>query len=192
VYGHNWNKSRIPLMNASQYKTYLTDMGLTYYDNQEAFFNEFTFLSDPTSANSNLYQFDTNWQDQLFRNSNTADFLFRVEGGDNIAKYNISLGYMGDNGTIKNTNSNRYNAQVNASVLVSRQIEIQANINAAYMNGKYQHQGLGVETSPLIAAYRRSPLLSPYASDMYGNLIDEYSNYYYGAIENKDFWTSNP
>lgn len=192
VYGHNWNKSRIPLMNASQYKTYLTDMGLTYYDNQEAFFNEFTFLSDPTSANSNLYQFDTNWQDQLFRNSNTADFLFRVEGGDNIAKYNISLGYMGDNGTIKNTNSNRYNAQVNASVLVSRQIEIQANINAAYMNGKYQHQGLGVETSPLIAAYRRSPLLSPYASDMYGNLIDEYSTYYYGAIENKDFWTSNP
>ena len=54
VYGHNWNKSRIPLMNASQYKTYLTDMGLTYYDNQEAFFNEFTFLSDPTTANSNL------------------------------------------------------------------------------------------------------------------------------------------
>ncbi|MDE6377793.1 MAG: SusC/RagA family TonB-linked outer membrane protein, partial [Duncaniella sp.] len=192
VYGHNWNRSRIPMMNASQYKTYLTDMGLTYYPNQEAFFNDFTFLSDPTVANANLYSYNTDWQDQLFKNSNTVDFLFRVEGGDNIAKYNISLGYMGDNGTMKNTHSNRYNAQVNASVLVSRQIEIQACINAAYLNGQYQQQSLGVEASPLVAALRRSPLLSPYASDMYGNLISNYSSYYYGNIENKDFWTSNP
>lgn len=192
VYGHNWNKSRIPLMNATQYKTYLTDMGLTYYANQEAFFNEFTFLNDPTAANSNLYTFDTNWQDQLFRNSNTVDFLFRVEGGDNIAKYNISLGYLGDNGTVKNTHSNCYNAQVNASVLVSRQIEIQACINAAYLNGQYQQQGLGLETTPLMAAYRRSPLLSPFASDMYGQLISNYSSYTYGAIENKDLYVSNP
>lgn len=192
LYGHNWNKSRIPMMNASQYKTYLTDIGLTYYDNQESFFNDFTFLSDPTSANANLYSFNTNWQDEIFRNSNTVDFLFRVEGGDNIAKYNISLGYMGDNGTVRNTYTNRYNAQVNASVLVSRQVEIQACINAAYLVGQYHQQGLGVEASPLVAALRRSPLLSPFASDMYGNLIKDYSSYNYGAIENRDFWTSNP
>lgn len=192
IYGHNWNDGRLPMMNSSQYKSYLSDMGLTYYANMEQFFKDFTFLTDPNANKAYLYQFNTDWQDQIFRNSNTTDFLFRVEGGDNIAKYNISLGYMGDNGTIRNTFTNRYNAQVNASVLVSKQIEIQTCINAAYLVGQYQEQSITPETSPMIAAYRRSPLLSPYASDMYGNLINSYSSYRYGAIDNSDFYTSNP
>lgn len=192
IYGFNWNNQRLPLMNSSMYKTYLEDIGLTYYDNMESFFNDFSFLSDPTANKAYLYQYDTDWQDQIYRNSNTMDYLFRVEGGDNIAKYNISLGYMGDDGTLKSTNSDRYSAQINSNVLVSKQFEIYANINAAYLNGNYQEQGLSYETSPLLTAYRRSPLLSPYSSDIYGNLIDKYSDYYYGAITNEEFIVSNP
>ena len=192
VYGFNWNNKRIPLMESAQYKGYLSDMGMTYYPNMEAFFKDFNFLSDPNANKSYLYQYNTDWQDEIYRNSSTMDLLFRVEGGDNIAKYNISLGYLSDDGTLKNTGSQRYNAQVNASVLVSKKFEIQAAINAAYLNGDYQEQGLSMETSPLLTAYRRSPLLSPYKSDMYGNLINTYASYWYGAIENEDFAVSNP
>ncbi len=192
IAGMNWNSKRIPMMNSSQYKNYLSDIGLTYYPNMEAFFNDFNFLSDPQANKSYLYQYDTNWQDEIYRNSSTMDYLFRVEGGDNIAKYNISLGYMGDQGTIKNTNSDRYNAQINASVLVSKKFEIRANINTAYLKGQYQEQGLSLETNPMLAAYRKAPLLSPYQSDMYGNLINNYASYWFGAIENEDFIVSNP
>lgn len=192
IAGTNWNSKRIPLMNASEYKNYLSDMGLTYYPNMEAFFSDFTFMSDPQANKSYLYQYDTDWQDEISRQSTTMDYLFRVEGGDNIAKYNISLGYMSDEGTLKNTSSNRYQAQINASVLVSKKFEIRANINTAYLKGQYQEQGILPETNPLLAAYRRSPLLSPYQSDMYGNLINAYSSYWFGAIENEDFIVSNP
>ena len=192
IAGMNWNKRRIPLMNAQQYKNYLSDVGLTYYDNMEAFFSDFTFLTDPNCNQHYLYEYDTNWQDQIYRNSTTMDYLFRVEGGDNIAKYNISLGYLGDKGTLKKTYSDRYNAQINASVLVSKKFEIQAAINTAYLKGQYQEQGMRTETSPLLNAYRRSPLLSPWKSDMYGNLINTYASYWYGAIQNEDFMVSNP
>lgn len=192
IAGMNFNNSRIPLMNAAQYKSYLSDMGLSYYGNQEQFFKDFTFLSDPEANQSYLYQYDTNYQDEIMRNSSTMDYLFRVEGGDNIAKYNISLGYLGDNGTMKNTHTDRYNAQINASVLVSKKVEILTSINTAYLTGQYQEQGMSRETSPLLTSYRRSPLLSPMASDMYGNLISRYSSYYYGAIKNSDFIASNP
>ncbi|MBO4851802.1 MAG: SusC/RagA family TonB-linked outer membrane protein [Prevotella sp.] len=192
IAGMNWNSKRVPLMKAAEYKNYLSDIGLTYYPNMEAFFADFNFLSDPDANKSYLYQYDTDWQDEIYRNSSTMDYLFRVEGGDNIAKYNISLGYMGDQGTIKNTNSDRYNAQINASVLVSKKFEIRANINTAYLKGQYQEQGLSLETNPLLAAYRRAPLLSPYKSDMYGNLINTYASYWFGAIENEDFIVSNP
>lgn len=192
IAGMNWNSKRVPLMGASEYKNYLSDVGLTYYPNMEAFFNDFNFLSDPQANKSYLYQYNTNWQDEIYRNSSTMDYLFRVEGGDNIAKYNISLGYMGDQGTLKNTNSDRYNAQINASVLVSKNFEVRANINTAYLKGQYQEQGLSKETNPLLAAYRRAPLLSPFKSDMYGNLISTYASYWFGAIENEDFIVSNP
>lgn len=192
MFGVNWNSKRIPMMNASQYKSYLSDMGLTYYDNMESFFKDFSFMSNPNANKAYLYQYDTDWQDEIFRNASTMDYLFRVEGGDAIAKYNISLGYTGDNGTLKNTNSDRYNAQINASILVSKQFEIQTSINTAYMKGQYQEQGMSKETNPMLTAYMRSPLLNPNKSDIYGNLTDAYSNYYYGAIDNTDFIISNP
>lgn len=190
IYGFNWNKSRLPLMSSTQYKSYLTDMGLTHYANQEEFFKDFTFLSNPSANNADQYSFNTNWQDEIFRNSSTKDLLLRVEGGDNIAKYNISLGYTGDQGALRNTNNDRYNAQINASVLVSRKFEILASINTAYMKGHFMEQGLSYEANPLLAAYRRSPLLSPYSTDIYGKLIANYSSYKYGAID--DYYVSNP
>ena len=192
IAGTNWNSKRIPLMNAAEYKNYLSDMGLTYYPNMEAFFKDFNFLSDPNANKSYLYQYDTNWQDEIYRNSLSMDYLFRVEGGDNIAKYNISLGYTTDEGTLKNTYSDRYQAQINASVLVSKKFEIRANINTAYLKGQYQEQGLSKETNPLLAAYRHAPILSSQRSDMYGNLISSYASYWFGAIENTDFIVSNP
>lgn len=192
IAGSNWNSKRIPMMNASEYKNYLSDMGLTYYPNMEAFFNDFSFLSDPNANKSYLYQYNTDWQDEIMQNGLVMDYLFRVEGGDNIAKYNISLGYTTDEGTLKNTYSDRYQAQINASVLVSKKFEIRANVNTAYLKGQYQEQGYSLETNPLLAAYRRAPLLNPNQSDMYGNLIRGYANYYFGAIENEDFIVSNP
>ena len=192
IAGSNWNSKRIPLMGSTEYKNYLSDMGLTYYPNMEAFFQDFNFLSDPQANKSYLYQYDTDWQDEIYRNSVSMDYLFRVEGGDNIAKYNISLGYMSDEGTLKNTFSDRYQAQINASVLVSKQFEIRANINTAYLKGQYQEQGISLETNPMLAAYRRAPLLSPWQSDMYGNLINTYASYRFGAIDKSDFYVSNP
>ena len=192
IAGTNWRGNSIPLMGASEYKNYLSDIALTYYPNMEMFFNDFSFLSDPAANKSYLYQYDTDWQKEISHQSTSMDYLFRVEGGDNIAKYNISLGYMRDEGTLKNTHSDRYQAQINASVLVSKQFEIRANINTAYLMGQYQEQGFSLETNPLLAAYRRAPLLSPYQSDMYGNLISTYASYRFGAIENSDFWVSNP
>ena len=192
LYGMNWNSKRLPLMEAADYKSYLSDIALTRYDNMESFFNDFTFLTDPDANGAYLYSHNTNWQDEIYRNSKTMDFLFRVEGGDQIAKYNISLGFTKNDGTIKGTYSDRYSAQINTSILASRKFEINTNINLAYLRGQYQEQGLSLETNPIMAAYRRSPLLSPYSSDIYGNLIDKYSSYYYGNITNSDFIVSNP
>lgn len=198
-FGMNWQNQRMPLMNASQYKSYMSDIAMDYYNHDMgAFFADFGFMASPTANNANLYTFDTDWQDAIYQNAQTHDYLFRVEGGDAIAKYDISLGYSGDEGVMQNTRSDRFQAQINANVLVGKKWEINANVNLAYLDGNYQEQGYTVETNPLLAAYRRSPLLSPYKSNNVPNddgsysLLGSYSSYYLGACTNTDFIVSNP
>lgn len=184
-FGLNWQNNTLPMMDANQYKSYLSDIAMSYYNNDMgAFFGDFGFMSSPNANMAHLYTFDTDWQDLIYDRSMTNDYLFRVEGGDAIAKYDVSLGYTGDQGTVQDTKSDRFQAQINANVLISKKVELNANINLAYLNGKYQEQGMSLETNPMLAAYRRSPLMSPYQSstipseDGSFGLIHKYASYY--------------
>ncbi len=190
--GMNWNNKRLPMLNTKAYKSYLSDIGMTYYNDMEVFFANFPFLSDPDNNYAYLYNHNTDWQGTIQSNSLVTDHLFRVEGGDAIAKYDLSLGYMRDNGTILNTSSSRYHTQLNTNVLVSKSVEITTTIGLAYLAGDYQEQGMSAATNPLLSALSKAPILSPYKYDIHGNQLDAYANYYYGASTNMDFTSSNP
>ena len=36
-YGVNWNNKRMPLLTGNDYKSYLSDIGMTYFGNMEGF-----------------------------------------------------------------------------------------------------------------------------------------------------------
>lgn len=190
--GMNWNNKRLPMLNTKAYKSYLSDIGMTYYNDMEVFFSNFPFLTDPNNMYAYLYDNETDWQGTILSNSMVTDNLFRVEGGDAIAKYDLSLGYMRDNGTVLNTSSTRYHTQLNTNVLVSKAFEIATTVGLAYLAGDYQEQGMSPATNPLLAALGKAPILSPYKHDIHGNELDAFANYYYGASSNMDFASSNP
>ena len=191
-YGVHWNNKRIPLLKGNGYKSYLSDIGMTYFNNMESLFNDFPFLSSPNCKNSFLYNNNTDWQNEIYNKGFVTDNLFRVEGGDAIAKYNLSLGYALNNGITDFTQSQRYHTQLNTNVLISKWVEINATVGLAYLNGNYQQQGMDNKSNPILAAYSRSPLLSPYKMDNSGNILSSYSSYYYGDSQNMDFAVSNP
>ena len=191
-YGVNWNDKRMPLLKGNDYKSYLSDIGMTYFGNMEDFFSEFPFLSDTNSKYYYLYNNNTDWQDEIYKKGFVTDNLFRVEGGDAIAKYDLSLGYAMENGLMDYTESQRYHTQLNTNVLISKQVEMTATVGLAYLTGNYQQQGMDYVGNPILAAYSRAPLLSPYKKDNEGNTLDTYSSYYYGNSTNMDFAVSNP
>lgn len=191
-YGVTWNDKRMPLLKGTDYKSYLSDVGMTYFDNMETFYSNFPFLNNPDGKYAYLYNNATDWQDVIYRNGFVTDNLFRVEGGDAIAKYDLSIGYAGEDGLIQNTTQQRYHTQLNTNVLISKKVEMFATVGLAYMNGDYQDQGMVSGTNPILAAYKQSPLLSPNKMDANGEKLASYSTYYYGNCTNMDFATSNP
>ena len=93
-FGVNWNEKRMPLMGVEDYKHYLADVGMTISSDPQNFYKDFPFMQNPNDPRYNyLYNNNTDWQNEIYRNSIATDHLFRVEGGDNIAKYDLSLGY---------------------------------------------------------------------------------------------------
>lgn len=191
-FGVNWNDKRMPLLNGINYKSYLSDMGVSYYGNMDEFFTNFPFMSDPNSKYNYYYNNNTDWQNEIYRKGFMTDNLFRVEGGDAIAKYDLSLGYALNEGILKNTKQDRYHTQLNGNFTVTKNFEVYATVGLAYMNGLYQEQGMNVRSNPILAAYAQSPLLSPYQKTATGDITPLYSNYYYGICQNMDFAVSNP
>ena len=191
-YGINWNDKRMPVMGLDDYKQYLADMGMTISKDPQNFYNNFPFMQNPNDPRYNYLYNNTDWQDLIYKNTASTDHLFRVEGGDNIAKYDLSLGYYRENGLMDNTSMERFHTLLNANVLVNKQLNIFATVGLAYMNGHYQMQGMDITTNPILAAYARSPFLSPYEKDREGNTLKTYASHFYGRSKSRDYSVSNP
>ena len=54
-----------------------------------------------------VYHQNTDWQNDLYRNSFTQNYKVSVEGGDDIAMYNLSLGYTKSESTAEKKDYNR-------------------------------------------------------------------------------------
>lgn len=181
-FGLSWNDERIPVMNGDEYKSYLTDVGLTYYANMADLIGDFPFLiDDPNYYYNYLYNNNTNWQEEIYQPSMVSNNVLRVEGGDAVAKYDISLGYLNEGGVIDNTKRDRYHTQINTSINVNRKLDLLASIGLAYMRSDLQEQGLVQETNPALVAYSKLPMLSPYKKDPNGSVLAEYDVFRYGV-----------
>lgn len=176
-YGMNFKRGTLPVLNSNQYRNYMSDLGMTRYSSIAQLTNDYPFLLNSTSPYSYLFNEDTNWMNEIQRSGFTTENLFRVEGGDEIAKYNISFGYSRNEGTLKNTNSDKYHALISSDVLVSRKIDVFANIGLSYITSNLNNMGMTLETNPVLSAYRNMPLLSANAKQEDGNVLSTLAPY---------------
>lgn len=182
-YGFNFKPSSLPVLNSSQYRNYMKDIGLTRYATMENLIADYPFLQNGNYAQSYIFNENTDWMDEIQQNGFTTENLFRVEGGDEIAKYNISFGYTGNEGTVRNTGTDRFHTLISANVLASRQVDIFANIGLAYITSNLQNVGMTQQTNPLLSSYHAMPLISPFEKQNDGSELSNYAAY--------NFWNTS-
>ncbi|MBQ1801216.1 MAG: TonB-dependent receptor plug domain-containing protein, partial [Prevotella sp.] len=176
-YGINFKNSSIPMMNSTEYRSYLTNLGMTAYPSMTALTEDYPFLQNGTNIYSHLFNENTNWMKEIQRNGFMTENVFRVEGGDAIAKYNISFGYTKNGGTLKGTQTNRYHTLISADVMVSRKVDITTNVGLAYTKSDLLNTGMQMETNPILAAYHSMPLINAHAKQDDGSLLSNWARY---------------
>ena len=167
--GFEQTPDQISVMNASQYRNYVTEfLGTT--KNAKAlstatngFLNE-----DPSYLFYNLYHNNTDWQKDLYEDSYTQNYKVSVEGGDDVAMYNLSLGYTQSDATAKKNDFNRLNIRFNTDIEMFRNFTTAFDI--AYTKNAYNLRDNGWAedyttrniSSPNVLGLLQSPFVSPY------------------------------
>ena len=109
------------MMNASQYRGYASEMLRTTNTN----IRTFSFLNeDPDYYYYTPYHQNTDWKDYVYRTAFTQNYGINVEGGDDVANYNLSVGYTGANSTLKNNEMNRLNVRFNTDISLLKELSV--------------------------------------------------------------------
>lgn len=159
------------MMNAGQFRSYLSDLtGTTEAGQKMAQRNGvFGFLNDnPDYFWYPLYHNETNWSDDLYRTTFVQNYKVSVEGGDERAMYNLSLGYSAADATTKGTDFNRLNLRFNTDVKIAEPLtavfdfsysQIAYNVLDNGWSANYDENNIG---SPNVLGLIQSPFLSKY------------------------------
>jgi TonB-linked SusC/RagA family outer membrane protein len=157
-------KPRLPkMMNAAQYMRYASDQAksyLDYYDiRQSNLFFQFPFLQENPLKD---YTNDTDWLDLVYQDGNIQNYSLSVNGGDEVALYNLSMGYSSVEGTVVNTGMERFHARFNSDIRIYDNFSTQVDIAIARTVRDVRNQGDDI-FSPEMIAMQKAPILAPYA-----------------------------
>ena len=167
------------MMNAAQYRTYATELLGTVPDINE--YKGFHFLNDNVDGNYYYYPFhnDTDWSDEVYRTAMTQNYSINVQGGDDVGMYNLSVGYVKSENTLKKSFFDRMNVRFNTDIQILWNLSTQFDIAIARTNNRVYDDGMPASfsrstvTSPTALALLKSPLVAPYE---YNSVIGSFTS----------------
>lgn len=192
--------SKVKMMDASQYRSYVTGfLGTTKNADLLSSSQNIPFMNeDRNYLFYDLYHNNTDWQDNLYRTAFTQNYKVGVEGGDDVAMYNLTLGYANSKATAKENGFDRLNIRFNTDISMFKNFN--TAIDIAYSRNSYDLRDNGWAenysqrniSSPNVLGLLQTPFISPFAHNIAyqnGGLVliptdKVYSGKEYNAVNN--------
>lgn len=199
--GLEFTPKTFELMNAGQYKSYASNL----LQSTNTTLTEFQFLTnDPENFYYARYHNNTDWNKEISRKALTQNYGISIQGGDDIAQYNLSVGYGDAKSTLKKNDMQRFNVRFNTDIVLNKWFYTQ--FDASYTNvtrnlrsdGWENNQYLQALASPSALANIKAPFLSPHDFATNNQLTsfiadaDTYMREVWGGINNGRSNLANP
>jgi len=131
-------------------------------------------------------KYNTDWQDELYRNAPFSRHNLTFSGGNNGVRYLVSGGYQNQQGIILSTKQERLNFRTNIDAEVSRKFKVGTSIFVTSTNNREVQEGR-FNQGPILGALIYAPTFRAY--DEKGNLVKnemaaQQPSYGYQTIEN--------
>ena len=182
---------RLPkMMGANDYRLYASELLAGLTDNMQNL--EFV-NNDPTYYYYNTFHNNTDWTDEVYHNTFVSNYGINVQGGDDVANYNLSVGYSLGDATLRGNDFSRFNMRLNSDIEVIRHLDVRFDASYSDVTRDLRDDGakadfsVGTVSSPGFLSLIKSPFLAPYAFDTSGNMshyLAEADNYVGKVFEN--------
>ena len=172
---------RLPkMMSGDDYRLYATELlaGLTDNIQNMEFVN-----NNPANYYYNTYHNNMDWTEEIYHNTFVSNYGINVQGGDDVANYNLSVGYSLGDAPMRGNDFSRFNMRLNTDIKVFKGLDVRFDASYSDVNRDLRDDGakedltVGTVTAPGFLSLIKSPFLNPHAYDVKGNL----SHYLSGA-----------
>lgn len=186
------------MMGAEDYRTYASEMLSTEVQNVSSM----TFLNtDKKYYYYPMYHNNTDWKKQVYQDSWAQKYGINVQGGDDVANYNLSVGYTTANSTLKENDFSRFDMRLNTDIDVIEKLHVR--FDASFSDVKRNLRDIGFTsnieeatiTSPNSLSLIKAPFLAPFAHDVNGQLssyLAAADNYLPSSLTTNDKSLANP
>jgi TonB-linked SusC/RagA family outer membrane protein len=166
-----------PMLQSWEYRSYLSEMlmtsGLSVADIQALpYINADKPVQMPWGIEGNKdyyrYRQETDWQKEVFTSSMSQNYFMNIRGGDEIALYTLSVGFLNHGGVVKNTDFSRYSMQFNSQINVVRWLKMNASMSASYNDRNLAIEGLSTAYNPMLVSLAKAPFMAPYLYNEFG------------------------
>ena len=186
---------RLPqMMDAEGYRLYATEL-LNGWINPNQM-GKMKFLNnEPEYYYHKQYHNETDWTDKVYNNAFAQNYGINVQGGDDAASYNLSVGYSLGNSTLKENDYSRFNMRLNSDIVITRKLNVRFDASYSDVDRSLRDDGAPEEplgnviTAPAFLALAKAPFLSPYAYDKHGKLshyLAEADDYLEGMFQGRN------
>lgn len=121
-------------------------------------------LYDFATQTSLPQEFDTDWQDELYRNALVQRHNLSFTGGKNGVRYAVSGGYLDQPGIILGTSQQRLNFRTNVDADLTKKLKVGANL-AVTSNTNQEVQEGRFNQGPILGALIYMPIFKAYNED---------------------------
>lgn len=162
----------LPQLESDQYRTFAKEVLMSSDIPEENFPLLYPGLY-VTAKDPIFYKYNnnTNWQNVIFRNAVMQDFYLKIHGGDEIAKYGLSVGYQKNQGLIKDTNFDRFSVRFVGNFNMFRWLKFNVSSNLTSNTSNLKESARISQTSPILSALFKNPLMIPYQFDSNGHQL---------------------
>lgn len=186
--GSTLKPKAIPMMDADQSRIYISDL-LSNTNAQKVVSDQLFLNTNPNSIYYKKYNNNTDWSDGIYANALTQSYNVAVNGGDESALYNLSVGFANSPSVLKQNDFNRLNARFNSDIVLAKGLKTAFDISYIQSSRKLRSDGLAERyssqlNSPAFLAMVKAPFLSAYQYLNSGELSTRLEDYDFMKIAN--------
>lgn len=129
-------------------------------------------LIDPSTGKLNpnatlLYSDD--WQEELFQVARRSDYMLSIGGGSDNSDYYLSMGYLDEEGIVKNSDFQRITTRLNLNTKPYKWLEAGLGINASFADQNFFLATGSYTTNPFYYSRMMGPIYPVYKRDANGD-----------------------